>query len=138
MSHYARQQAVPVRSISFTIIPAPRFIGPAANTQKIVLYQERIKAVVGLAADACGVTIKDTLGNARTGPNIMAKHLAMWLLCEGTINRCQVGRIFKRDHSTVKSACNKIETLRYGNEPLIIFTEQLADRSRMLLGKFYF
>ena len=63
-----------------------------------------------VAADYFGVTRADILARGRSRKVVEARHVAMWLArLRGQPSFPELGRAFRRDHTTVMPAIRKIE-----------------------------
>ncbi len=78
--------------------------------------QNNAKAVVKFVADGYGVPQEDILGNSRDFRIAFARHMAMYLTRELSGEPLSnIGRYFKRNHSSVIHAVQRIQKLRAHN-----------------------
>ena len=67
--------------------------------------------VLQLVAEAYEVTINELLGRQRVHRLVLPRHVAMFLVRKHTDHSFpEIGRRFRRDHTTVQHACRKIES----------------------------
>lgn len=74
---------------------------------KLVVNQDRsskirIRGIIQICADRHGVNADGILADGRDAMTIIARHQAMWLAAKETsLSLAEIGRQFKRDHTTV-------------------------------------
>ena len=83
-------------------------------------------------AERFGVEARDLVGNKRSGPLPLARHVAMYLLKEaGDESYERIGRLFgDKGHSTVIYSCNQVRKLRGQDEDLERFISDILVRAR--------
>lgn len=67
-----------------------------------------MREAIKCAADAYGFKRRDILGRKRTKDVSEARHVAMYL-CRPQFSYPEIGRAFKRDHSSVVHAVKRVE-----------------------------
>ena len=62
----------------------------------------RVRGIIQICADRHGIPPDDILADSRDAPTILARQQAMWLAAkETTLSLAEIGRQFKRDHTTI-------------------------------------
>ena len=93
---------------------------------------------VGLVTLALGVPFRDVFDrNNRAGDTVMIRQLALYVLynvCE--MSQSRIGRMFGRDRTTVRYACNAVEDQR-DYDVFDITIERIEDRFRDILKTSY-
>ena len=75
------------------------------------------------------VDAKLIAGKGRTKPAMLARQVAMYIMCNGLgLSTTQVGRIMGRDHSTVCYALQSVETKMAADPTLAEAVERLLDK----------
>lgn len=69
----------------------------------------RADQAVDAAAHATGMRAYEIMGRTMVAPVTYARALAMWLLRRDGWSSSAIGAAFDRDHTTVSSACKRIE-----------------------------
>jgi chromosomal replication initiation ATPase DnaA len=89
--------------------------------------------IMHAVSDASGIAINEMRGDDRCQQWVIARHIAMYLLrLKKVASYGGIARIFKKDHSTVVYACQKVR--RMLNENNLKYIE-IFDRSRSILEK---
>lgn len=78
----------------------------------------RPRHIVRAVAAAAGSSEQELLGERRHGPLTLARHAAMWLIKKRLPEYSfgQIGRLFRRDHTSVRYAVRRIGKLREAND----------------------
>ena len=83
---------------------APMFETAMGNTAAMIEVVEILEALSGLSAD--------TINGSDRGHNVsMVRHVAFWISKRHGHTLSEIGRAFKRDHSTGKYGCERIDEL---------------------------
>ncbi len=78
--------------------------------------REKIKALIKIVAEHYGCPVDDIMGHSRVADIIQARHHAMWICARDTrLTYPQIGRAFRRDHSTVIHAVARIDAAKGEN-----------------------
>ena len=85
--------------------------------------------ILAVVAEESGVSLLDLVGNRRARSYVRARHVAMWFCREKlSMSYPEVARLFRgRDHTSVMSACRKVEARASGGALDDIF-ERVARR----------
>jgi len=88
---------------------------------------QSVSTCIDLAARETGVTRHDIIGQYRNKKIVLARHLAMWLARYGTHKSLpQIGReMGHRDHTTVASALERINTVRSSDPSFRALSDRL-------------
>ena len=97
-----------------------------ASPDDPVITPERI---VQLTAEQFGITVEAIKGKRRTNTIALPRQVAMYLVRQKTsLSLSDIGAWFKRDHTTVLHACNKIEALRAKDPRLAGALREIMER----------
>ena len=72
---------------------------------------ELAEEVVGIASRRFDVTASAIVGKTRAAKVVLARQASQWALRRLGLTIERIGKVFRRDHSTVLSACRKIDDL---------------------------
>ncbi len=79
-----------------------------------------LERIMVMAAETYGYSEEELKGPSREASLVRARHVAMWAAVVAGATVSETGRVFKRDHSTVCHAVDKVwdkpDLLRVGRE----------------------
>lgn len=85
-----------------------------------------IAAIIEAAGREFGISVRQILSERRQRDVVEARHVAMWLARELTWRSYPaVGRIFRRDHTSVIHAISRVDELMLGNASLAVQIRRL-------------
>lgn len=115
-----------LKKASVNIELAQRIIEPYYQTRLVQLDAE---AIIRCVCRYFNISVDDMLGKSRAKPFVQPRQLAMYLIRNHSgLSYPEIGRIFKRDHTTVLSACQRItKDLVDGNKPLKFDIDRLEN-----------
>lgn len=88
-----------------------------------------IAQIQAVACQQFGVTMLDMLSDRRGKTCTRARHVAMWLARHTTFcSFPEIGRAFRRDHTTVMVACRAIDELREHDWRVAQLTAELREQ----------
>lgn len=104
--------------LRFTRSTAERVYSMAKEAKNCRLVFERVpdnvrrheqgRYILGQVAADCGLLASDLVGDSRTAPIVAARQQAMWLCARDThLSLPAIGKLFKRDHTTVLHAVRR-------------------------------
>lgn len=98
------------------ITPVPRCL-PALTVRTIQLH----------VSQHYGMSVAEMMGDCHRGELVRPRHIAIWLARRLTRHSLPaLGRMFERDHSTIKYAVVRIEELRRGSESFRRLTDHIG------------
>jgi chromosomal replication initiation ATPase DnaA len=65
-----------------------------------------------------GYSIDELASSSRLSELCTPRHVCMWIMAQNGIKLCVIGRIFKRNHSTVIHAKKKVEDMIITNDQM--------------------
>ena len=107
----ARSYNPPQKTIFIPVIQTPQETAkPAVNLQSDPIFPFlTMRRILDYVSQAEGVAIRDVLSDRRHAPLCKARQICYWLCYELTTNTYpQIGKFFKRDHTTALYAHHKI------------------------------
>jgi chromosomal replication initiation ATPase DnaA len=93
---------------------ALRRVVPARLASK---YDEVFEEIVAKVSEETGISVKLIMGNSRKRPIARSRQFAMYKALETGATTAEVGRFFRRDHSTVCHAASTVKKILKGNAP---------------------
>lgn len=96
-----------------TLDLAKEALAPLLNTKKTSdsLNENNFDRIMSITSDFYGISVDDLIGKSRKSKFVLPRHIAMYLIKSNyNIPYATIGNLFGgRDHSTVLTACEKIE-----------------------------
>lgn len=77
----------------------------------LVVKDLKPEIILDLTSRRTGISIKELKGIGRNNPTAKARQVAMYLLRKSGVSFPEIGRILKRDHSSVIHGCETIEDM---------------------------
>ncbi|VEU79942.1 chromosomal replication initiator protein DnaA [Haploplasma axanthum] len=100
-------------NLDLSIETAKEALEPLLKTKKTSnsLNENNYDKIQSLVSDFYGITVTDLIGKSRKSKYVLPRHIAMYLIKDSyNIPYATIGNLFGgRDHSTVLTACEKIE-----------------------------
>ncbi|HKL95215.1 MAG TPA: chromosomal replication initiator protein DnaA [Haploplasma sp.] len=100
-------------NLDLTLDAAKEALDPLLKTRKKSnsLNQNNYDKLLSVVADFYGITVDDLIGKSRKAKYVLPRHIAMYIIKDNYgIPYTAIGGLFGgRDHSTVLTACEKIE-----------------------------
>lgn len=100
-------------NLDLSIETAREALEPLLKTKKTSnsLNENNYDKIQSLVSDFYGITVTDLIGKSRKSKYVLPRHIAMYLIKDSyNIPYATIGNLFGgRDHSTVLTACEKIE-----------------------------
>jgi len=104
---------------------------PLLNTKKASnsLNENNYDKIQSIVSDFYSITILDLIGKSRKSKFVLPRHIAMYIMKYLYISYSTIGVLFGgRDHSTVLTACEKIENELKNNSNLKLAVETLLKK----------
>lgn len=94
-----------------------------------------IAAIRNAVAVHYRVNPQELIGRSRIAKTVRARHVAMYL-CREILGESlgKIGREFKRDHSSVVHATQRIESLIIVNDEVYLSVKYLSERLKLVAG----
>lgn len=100
-------------NVDLTLDLAKEALAPLLNSKKTSnsLNENNFDKIMSITSDFYGITVDDLIGKSRKSKFVLPRHIAMFLIKTNyNIPYATIGNLFGgRDHSTVLTACEKIE-----------------------------
>jgi len=100
-------------NLELTLSSTKEALEPLLNTKRTSdsLNENNYDKIQSVVSDFYGITVNDLIGKSRKSKHVLPRHIAMYIIKTNyNIPYATIGNLFGgRDHSTVLTACEKIE-----------------------------
>jgi chromosomal replication initiator protein len=91
-------------------------------------YADKVQHIKEVVADVTGVSCYALVERKRTAEIVEARRIAMYLARQcGGLSYAQIGRLFRRDHSSVTTSVKYIAEKRQTNDRIDITIKQIEE-----------